>query len=76
MATNHDIEYISKELDVAFEAMSTSIDQIEGVSMVIDTAKIDVTTFDKDILKSIASQVTDAQNLLMCYLTQLNASKQ
>ena len=74
--TNYDIEYISNALDIAFEAMSRSLDQIEGVSMVIDDANIDVPTIDKDILKSIAREVTDAQTLLMCYIKDLKSRKQ
>ena len=74
--TNHDIEYISNALEIAIEGMSNSIDQVKGVSMVIDTANIDVPTIDKAILETIDRELLTAQNLLMRYCTELKARKQ
>ena len=73
--TNYDIEYVSDTLDIAIESMQTAIDQIEGITMVIDNAKINVPTIDKAILKSIQNEIYEAQDLLMIYVTELKARK-
>jgi len=73
--TNYDIEYVSDTLDIAIESIQTAIDQVEGIAMVIDDAKINMPTIDKAILKSIRNEINDAQDLLMCYVTELQARK-
>lgn len=73
--SNYDVDYVVDVMEPAFSGIETAIDQLDGIMMHAHNGDINFPTFDKAFLESVKKDLENTHNVLMCYETELKASK-